>query len=122
MKREIRDAVKLPSQTVFLPMGNRETLLPLAYRLRQAERRKVRRFGHPAGAWRELQLLIDRWNALGTKLIPVDFTFPLNDAPLSSHLRDCDKQKLKDGWDQLPHRQEKLAAIDNFLAGNSPIN
>jgi hypothetical protein len=41
MKREIRDAVKLPSQTVFLPIGNRETLLPLAYRLRQADSDRI---------------------------------------------------------------------------------
>jgi len=53
---------------------------------------------HPAGAWRELQLLIERLDTLGTKLIPVDFTFPLADAPLSWHLRACDKKKLKDGW------------------------
>ena len=73
---------------------------------------------HPAGAWRELQLLIERLDKLGTKLIPVDFTFPLADAPLSWHLRDCDKQKLKDGWDRLPKKQEKLLKIDAFLSGN----
>ena len=37
MNEEIRDAVKLPSQTVFMPIGNEETLLALAYKLRQAD-------------------------------------------------------------------------------------
>jgi hypothetical protein len=62
--------------------------------------------------------LIERLDKLGTKLIPVDFTFPLADAPLSWHLRDRDKQKLKDGWEQLQERQEKLSEIDAFLAEN----
>ena len=37
MNEEIRDAVKLPSQTVFMPIGNEETLLALPYKLRQAD-------------------------------------------------------------------------------------
>jgi hypothetical protein len=37
MNEEIRDAVKLPSQTVFMPIGHEETLLALAYKLRQAD-------------------------------------------------------------------------------------
>jgi hypothetical protein len=37
INEEIRDAVKLPSQTVFMPIGNEETLLALAYKLRQAD-------------------------------------------------------------------------------------
>jgi hypothetical protein len=37
MNEEIRDAVKLTSQTVFMPIGKRETLLPLAYKLREPD-------------------------------------------------------------------------------------
>ena len=36
MQEEI-DAVKLPSKTVFMPIGHQETLLPLAYKLREAD-------------------------------------------------------------------------------------
>jgi hypothetical protein len=57
---------------------------------------------------------MEHLDALGTKLIPVDFTFLLTEAPLSWHLRDCDKKKLKDGWDQLPQRQQKLSLIDKL--------
>jgi hypothetical protein len=37
MKSEVRDFVKLPSQTVYMEPGNREQLLSLAYALRQAD-------------------------------------------------------------------------------------
>jgi hypothetical protein len=70
---------------------------------------------HPAGAWRELQLLMERLKASGSELIPVDFTFPLQGAPLSWHLRNCDKKKIEDGWDELKDKDKKLAEIDRFL-------
>jgi hypothetical protein len=75
---------------------------------------------HPAGAWRELGLLCESLQRAGTQLISVDFTFPLTEAPLSWHLRDCDKQAIKTGWDKLKNKDEKLRAIDQFLRGLTP--
>ena len=37
MKQPVWDKVLLPSKTVFMPVGNREQLLSLAYTLRQAD-------------------------------------------------------------------------------------
>lgn len=80
--------------------------------------------GHTAAAWREFELLQEVWAAHNVKLTPIDFTFSGSEPPLSWHLRDCDKMNITNGWEGLPEKQARLAAIDQFLAlrGNHSVN
>jgi hypothetical protein len=74
---------------------------------------------HPAGAFRELQLLQQRWHSSDVKLTTVNFRFQGAQPPLSWHLRDCDKENIKKGWETLPERDKNLSTIDEFLMGMS---
>jgi len=71
---------------------------------------------HPAGAWRELGLLSESLQP-ATHLVSVDFTFPLSAPPLSWHLRDCDKQAIETGWEELENKEANLEIIEEFLKG-----
>ena len=75
---------------------------------------------HPAGAWRELGLLSESLQGngtTGTRLVSVDFTFPLSAPPLSWHLRDCDKRAIETGWEKLEKKKANLEIIEEFLRG-----
>jgi hypothetical protein len=70
---------------------------------------------HPAGAFRELQLLKEYWASKGVELTTVDFRFQGAQPPLSWHLRDSDKDNIKKAWETLPKRDQYLSTIDRFL-------
>ena len=74
---------------------------------------------HPAGAFRELELLKENWDSKGVELKVVNFRFQGAQPPLSWHLRDCDKENIKKGWETLPEREKNLSMIDEFLRQRS---
>ena len=60
----------------------------------------------------------ENWDSKDSKRVElkvVNFRFQGAQPPLSWHLRDCDKENIKKGWETLPEREKNLSIIDEFL-------